>query len=129
LSGGELGEVPTIENHNPRLLELTRQSKTLNAAIHIQDQEVRAAQREYSMEVAKNIRPKFNELAQRIAPAAKELVDATVEDALLRIAVAIEAGGADNHLPALRFPGIQIAFSEQALDGYLNRLRLAGYEV
>jgi hypothetical protein len=128
LDGGDLEGVP-VNNADPRYLELTRQEKTLRAACRIQEKELAAVQREYGREIAVNIKPKFSELARRIAPAVRELIEVTIEDQTLRIAASVEQGEADLHIPALRFPGIQPEFAEQKLDGYLNRLRLAGYEV
>ena len=72
----------------------------------------------------------MGDIVQRIAAGAETARRATEEFGWLRVTVAVMTGG-NGDLPACNFPGVPAPFpgSPDAFDFWLDRQRLAGFEV
>ncbi len=122
----ETGSIPAVREVNQagREKELRHQIRTLAEALRLQSVRVRQAERTFCSELAEILRPDLQGIAQQIAGGLTQVQDATKEAALIRVAVAVATGGADESLPAVVFPD-----AINGVGAYIERLRSAGWAV
>ncbi|MGA2769981.1 MAG: hypothetical protein ABSG26_04105 [Bryobacteraceae bacterium] len=129
LATGTMPPSGPVVDGSVRRSELLAESRTLAAAIRQQQSYVSAAGRQFCAELAVALRPIMGDIVERIAGGVTMARQGSEEAVWLETAAAVASGG--ESIPCVRFPGIPApqAGNPDAFDFWLDRQRLAGFEV
>lgn len=121
-------EVPELTDSRKRLIS---EVKTLSAALKMQEREVREREQVYGAELAASLRPALAAIAQKISDSIEIARNSTFENHLVRVAFAVELGGADECLPAINFLGILTPYRDasDSFSHWQTRMRCGGFVV